>query len=94
MTGMPAEQYNTSEYWDYEVYELIKGFDDSGYIMTGVCGADLNGISGGHVYSILGVDDDTGMIRLRNPWSTEGYHGPGGDQANDGKFNMPLDDFL
>lgn len=61
--------------------------------MTGACWVSKYGLVDGHAYSILGVNESTGRVIVRNPWSSESYHGPGSDQENDGKFEVPWDIF-
>ena len=41
---------------------------------------------GGHAYTVLGYDDSTQSVSLRNPW--------GGHPAPDGTFSLPLSVFL
>lgn len=47
----------------------------------------------GHAYTVLGVNEETHRIKLRNPWASEMYHGEGSDQADDGLFEVPLNTF-
>lgn len=61
--------------------------------MTAGCDTPKDGLVSGHIYTVLGVDADSHMIRLRNPWSSEQYYGEGSDQTDDGVFKVPVDVF-
>lgn len=79
MTGMPVANYQTSSFSSNQLYDFIKYCDTAGYVMTAGCYGSSYGLVAGHAYSMLGVNDDTGRIVMRNPWSSESYRGPGGD---------------
>lgn len=83
------------------------------YTMTATCIQDILGLYNFHAYTILSVhllDNGVQLIRMRNPWGSEGYSGPysdGSDEwtdadkekvdyvdADDGMFYMIFDDFL
>lgn len=61
--------------------------------MTASCYVSQDGLVAGHAYSLLGVNESTQRIILRNPWGNEMYTGPGSDQTNDGIFEVPVDTF-
>ena len=52
----------------------------------------LPNIINGHAYSLLGVSEHDGkrFVVLRNPW---GHTEPGHDGKDDGRFELPLEDF-
>ncbi len=51
-----------------------------------------NGIINSHCYAVLGYDQDTDTVTLRNPWHRKEWAGSG-DGIDDGRFEMPLVDF-
>lgn len=59
--------------------------------MTGGVFKNEHGLVAGHTYTILGVSEvlEAGkperLVKLRNPWSTDKYSGPWGNQ--DAKWN-------
>lgn len=93
MTGMPVKNYKSSSMTESEIYALVSESDKAGYVMTAGCYSSMDGLVSGHAYTMLGVNDATGRIQVRNPWSAEQYTGPGSDQNNDGRFEVPMSTF-
>lgn len=54
---------------------------------------DEDGLVSGHAYTVLGVNESSGLIKIRNPWGIEYYTGLGSDQNDDGYFEVPVDIF-
>lgn len=79
MAGMPVKNFQSSSMTDSAIYDLVKTSDEKGYVMTAGCHYSQNGLVSGHAYSMLGVNEETGRIIVRNPWSSEQYYGPGSD---------------
>lgn len=54
------------------------------YVMSGGVFKNQKGLTAGHTYTILGVNEVnhdgklTKLVRMRNPWSTDKYTGPWG----------------
>ena len=49
----------------------------------------VNGLAGGHAYTTIGVTTVTGadgnevrLVKVRNPWGSEGYTGPWSDKSD------------
>lgn len=80
-----------------EILDLVTWADNKNYVINGAVFTSVDGLVSGHAYTIIGISEDTyngePMIKVRNPWSSESYYGPGSDQDNDGKFSMPLEEF-
>lgn len=53
------------------------------------------GLPAGHVYTVLGYDEKTGMVKIRNPWGNTEPNIPGrqSDGVNDGVFELTLAEF-
>lgn len=79
MTGMPAKNYRTDQFSETELYSFIRSNDRNHYVMTCGCHRTHNGLVAGHAYSLLGVNESTGRIIVRNPWASERYYGEGSD---------------
>jgi hypothetical protein len=93
MTGMPVRKHKTKYLRDDEIWDLISTADEKDYIMTASCDTSIDGLVKNHAYSLLGVNDKTDRLIMRNPWSKERYTGEGSDQVNDGTFEVPLEVF-
>jgi hypothetical protein len=91
MTGMPVDNFSSSDLSQNEIWDIISAGDRAHYIMTAGCYNSEYGLVSGHAYTVLGVNEDTHRIVVRNPWGSEQYTGPGSDQDDDGKFEVPLD---
>lgn len=61
--------------------------------MTVACTTAIDGLSSGHAYTAIGVNEETGRVIIRNPWAEESYTGEGSDQTDDGLFEVPIDTF-
>ena len=90
MTGMPVKRYKTEETEEDLIWELLSAGDANHYVMTASCYVDIsnqdyysetnfNGLVTGHAYTVIGVNENTGRIIIRNPWASELYHGEGSD---------------
>lgn len=73
---------------------MIQWADDSNNVMTAACHYAVNGLVPGHAYTVRGANSNNGRIQVRNPWSTESYHGDGSDQDDDGNFEIPVSTFV
>jgi hypothetical protein len=93
MTGMPVRKHKTELLRYDEIWDLISTGDKKDYVMTASCDESVDGLVAGHAYSVLGVNDQTDRIIMRNPWSNEKYYGKGSDQQNDDIFEVPLEVF-
>lgn len=110
LTGMPTKVYTSGEQDDWSI---IDAADSMKYTMTATCIKDILGLYNFHAYTILSVhelDNGVKLIRMRNPWGSEGYSGPYSDgsaewadadkemvdyvEADDGMFYMIFEDFL
>jgi len=87
LTNMPAIRYTSSEQSTDELFRIIHEADQNDWILVGACQRSYQGLTAGHAYTILGamkVKDDNGMewnlIKMRNPWASEGYTGPWSDK--------------
>ena len=76
------------------MYDKIAEADDKQWPMTAASVKGLDGLSSGHAYSVLGrveLKDEAGailhrLIKIRNPWADEYYHGDWSDE--DGKWTQ------
>lgn len=93
LTGMPVINMKTDNMEIDEIWEKLSEADENHYVMTAGCDTPKDGLVSGHIYTILGVDEASHMITLRNPWSNELYYGEGSDQDDDGTFRVPVDIF-
>ena len=53
------------------------------------------GVAYGHAYTVIDtalLDDGTRLIKMRNPWGSETYHGPWGDDSH--LWTPELEDLL
>lgn len=78
-TGMPVRNYRSSSFTNDALYNKIKLADEKHYVMTAGCHYSQHGLVSGHAYTMLGVNDATNRIVVRNPWGSERYTGPGSD---------------
>ncbi|MBL9037631.1 MAG: hypothetical protein JNG84_03850 [Archangium sp.] len=82
------------------VWKVIKAASDANKpIAAGTHGEDKEalytntGVYSDHAYSVLGYEEKNGTryVKLRNPW---GRSEPAGNGADDGFFNLKLEDFV
>lgn len=110
---MPVVDYKIAEIATTDaMFKIAHEADQKKWVMLSGCHTKMDGLQDGHVYSVLDavkLTDADGqnhdLLKMRNPWSSEGYKGPWGDQdprwtpammakygmtkANDGVFFMP-----
>lgn len=113
---MPVKRHETTEETPTQVWKNIYQADKANYIMTASCLNQYEGLTTGHAYTLVSaVKVRQGgkvhkLVKMRNPWGTEGYKGPWSDKdprwtkgllrklghkdANDGFFFMPMEGFL
>jgi hypothetical protein len=84
---MPADTFKIAEQGVDEIFRLINEANDKDWIAVGACTKTMEGLTSGHAYTMLGalkLTDDTGkewnLIKMRNPWGSEGYNGPWSDK--------------
>ena len=89
LTGKPTATYDTADYSNDALFDLIHDADQKKYIMTGGCHVSLHNIVDGHAYTVIGaldLVDEAGtthkLIQVRNPWAAEQYNGPWSDKDN------------
>ena len=87
LTNMPAQSYSTNEQTVEELFGIIHQADSKKWFMAGSCTTPMEGLTSGHAYTILDallLTDNYGqqwnLIKMRNPWGSEGYNGPWSDK--------------
>ena len=89
LIGAPYETYwHTHVDKEFLWQKLLEHDNENEIIMAGTPGGDdsmknQDGLVQGHAYVTLGVvtlDDGTRLVKLRNPWSQDSFHG---DWSND-----------
>jgi len=87
LTNMPAERFESNDQSTEELFGTLHEADQKDWIAIGACYKTYQGLTSGHAYTILGalkLTDDEGkewnLLRMRNPWGSEGYNGPWSDK--------------
>jgi hypothetical protein len=110
ITGVPSMQFRHEQVSAGDAWNMFVKFDQKKYIMTCANFNDVYGLVPGHAYTLIGtaVYNGTKLVKVRNPWGSEGYNGPWNDNSSemrnaknalghttggDGTFWMPLDTF-
>lgn len=85
LTNSPCEAEPTKDKTHDEIFAAIDKANKRHWLMTASCRGGVHGLSGGHLYSVLGAvvlktkDGPVRLIEIRNPWGTERYNGPWSD---------------
>lgn len=87
LTGAPFKRYKHSEKNADEIWDIINtAFKANNMvsIISPPVASGANGIAQKHVYTVLNtlVVNDLKLYRVRNPWGSEGYHGPWSDKSD------------
>ena len=83
LTGMPTKTISSDATTDDQMWDYIKSFDDKNWVMAASDIYPIDGLPGGHAYTVLGaqkLNDESGnlvakMVKMRNPWGSEVYTG-------------------
>lgn len=89
---MPVESFKPASLSDDDLFAKVKEADEANQVMTAGCQNEVpgTGLVTGHAYTVIGVGDTPGTLKMRNPWGSENYVGPGADDKDDGIFNLPV----
>lgn len=86
LTGMPTWRQYTAELSNSDLFDLIEEADQKGWLLTSSCHQKVDGLQDGHAYTVLGavtLTDHRGtsydLLKMRNPWGSEGYNGAWSD---------------
>lgn len=103
VTGEDAKRfYLPFRFWDRSITHELKVAQGLGLVITAASYTDYhvaaptvksNGMVNQHAYTVVGYNDDTQLIKLRNPWGATEFTGKYTDGVNDGVFEMTIDEF-
>jgi len=94
LTGFPADGKNTADNTEAQLWDWLNTADTANDVITasshhdaaGDVNTNADGIAYSHAYSVIGTEtitDNSGvshqLIRMRNPWGSEGYTGAWAD---------------
>lgn len=87
LTNMPIRQYGPGDNNIDQLFDVIHQADSKKWFMAASCTKSMEGLTSAHVYTILDavkLTDNVGkqwnLIKMRNPWGSEGYNGPWSDK--------------
>lgn len=93
LTGAPVASTrlgNRSGKSTGEVWSFLKRMARANYPMTTGCHSKIYGLISGHAYSVLDVKELLcggrvchRLVKVRNPWSSDQYHGPFSDKSGE-----------
>jgi len=87
LTGMPTASFMSADNSNDEMWDIIKKVDDRQWVITASDVYEIDGLPGGHAYTVLGAQKLYGekgelvekMVKMRNPWGSEVYTGKWND---------------
>jgi hypothetical protein len=82
LTGMPTVEHKLSVYENKQLFQILKEYDDSNYLISAVStAARKTGLLNNKGYTVIGVKEYNNdfLVRLRNPWGNEGFKGDWND---------------
>jgi len=114
LTGMPVTNFPSDSINDSELWAYIEDGTNKKYPMAAGTRTSNHGLIAGHAYGVLGSQTLTSggkvvhkLVKMRNPWGIEKYHGEWSDNSplwtdawrkeagvqtsDDGIFFVPLD---
>lgn len=86
MTGMPVAHYPSDSMTDEFLWDQLTAGTKNKYPMGAGTNVSHHGLIEGHAYSVLGAYtlNDGGkkikLVKMRNPWGSEKYHGDWSDK--------------
>lgn len=83
---MPVVRHDIASQGPAKVWKTVYDADKKNFIMTASCKRANDGLTADHAYTLVSAyklnvsGEEHHLVKMRNPWGTEGYNGTWSDK--------------